>query len=86
VPTKGSAKAAGDNLPVYANEGTEIPARGQAIIGTGIAIGLSHNTIGQIAPRSSLVAKHQVMTNTAVIDADYSGEVRGVLANLGDKS
>jgi len=37
VPTKGSAQAAGHDL--YANEGTDIPARGQAIVRTGIAIG-----------------------------------------------
>ena len=41
VPTKGSAKAAGHDL--YAREGTEIPARGQVIVGTGIAIQLPHN-------------------------------------------
>jgi len=42
VPTKGSAKVAGHDL--YANEGTDFQARGQAIVGTGIAIGLPHNT------------------------------------------
>ena len=48
VPKKGSAEAAGHDL--YANEGTDVPARGQAIVGTGIAIGLPHNTYGRIAP------------------------------------
>jgi len=33
---KGTARAAGHDL--YANEGTHVPARGQAIVGTGIAI------------------------------------------------
>jgi len=37
VPKKGSARAAGHDL--YANEGSDVPARGQAIVGTGIAIG-----------------------------------------------
>jgi len=55
VPTKGSAKAAGHDL--YANEGTHLSARGQAIVGTEIAIGLPHNTYEQIAPRSSLAVK-----------------------------
>jgi len=55
VPTKGSAKVAGHDL--YAIEGTDIPARGQGIVGTGIAIGLPYNTYGQIAPRSSLAVK-----------------------------
>jgi len=80
VPKKGSAKAAGHDL--YANGGTDVPAQGQAIVGTAIAIGLPHNTYGQIAPRSSLAVKHRLMTNAGVIDSDYRGEVKVVLANL----
>ena len=48
VPTKGTAKEAGHDL--YAIEGTDVPARGQAIVGTGIPIGLPHDTYGRIAP------------------------------------
>jgi len=55
------------------------------IVGTGIAIGLPHNTYGRIAPRSSLAVKHRLMTNAVVIDSDYRGEVKLVLANLGDQ-
>jgi len=42
VPMQGSAKATAHDL--YANKGTGIPARGQTIVGTGIAIKLLHNT------------------------------------------
>jgi len=42
VPTRGSARAAGH--PLYAIEGTDVPAGGQVIFGTGIAIGVPHNT------------------------------------------
>jgi len=80
---KGTARAAGHDL--YANEGTDVPARGQAIVGTGIAIGLTHNTYGRIAPRSSLAVKYRLTTNAGVIDSDYRGEVKVVLANLGDQ-
>jgi len=83
VPRKVSARAAGHDL--YANEGTDVPAKGQAIVGTGIAIGLPHNTYGRIAPRSSLAVKPRLMTNAVVIDSDYRGEVKVVLANLGDQ-
>jgi len=83
VPMKRTARAAGHDL--YAIEGTEVPARGQAIVGTGIAIGLPHNTYGRIAPRSSLPVKHRLTTNAGVIDSDYKGEVKVVLANLGDQ-
>ena len=55
------------------------------MVGTGIAIGLPHNTYGRITPRSSLAVKHRLMTNAGVIDFDYRGEVKVVLANLGDQ-
>jgi len=83
VPKMGSARAAGHDL--YENAGTDVPARGQAIVGTGIAIGLPHNTYGRSAPRSSLAVKHRLKTNAGVIDSDYRGQVKVVLANLGDQ-
>jgi len=83
VPMKGTARAAGHDL--YASEGTDLPARGQAVVGTGIAIGSPHNTYGPIAPRSSLAVKDRLTTNGGVIDTDYRGEVKVVLANLGDQ-
>ena len=83
VPTNGSAKPAGHHL--YSNKGTDIPARGQAIGGTGIAIGLTHNTYGRIAPRSSLALKHRLMTNAVLIDSDYRGEANVVPPNPGDE-
>jgi len=83
VPAKGLAKAAGYNL--YTNEGTNVPAAGQAMVKTGIAIRLPHNTYGRIVQQSSLVFKHRLMTNAGVIDADYRVEVNVVMANLGDQ-
>jgi len=44
VPRKGTPRAAGHDL--YANEGTDVRAKGEAIVGTGIAIGLRHDTYG----------------------------------------
>jgi len=55
------------------------------MVGAGIAIGLSHDSYGRIAPRSSLAVKHRLTTNAGVIDSDYGGEVKVVLANLGDQ-
>jgi len=83
VPMKGIARAAGPDL--YTNEGTDVPGRGQAIFRTAIAIGLPAKTSGQIAPQSSLAVKHGLTTNAGVIDSDYGGEVKVVLANLGDQ-
>ena len=82
MPTKGSAKAAGHDL--YASEGTAIPAGGQVMVGTGVAIQLPHNTYGRIAPQSRLAVKHRLATNAGVIDSDYRGEVKMVLVNQGN--
>src|SRR5437879_10411450 len=79
LPSKGSTKAAGHDL--FADEDTQIPANGQKTIGTGIAVGLPEGTYGRIAPRSGLVVKHRLHVMPGVIDADYTGEVRVVLAN-----
>ena len=83
MPTKESAKVAGHNL--YANEGTNVPASGQTIVGTGIAIGLSYNTYGRIASRGSLAVKCRLMTNAGVTGSDYRGYIKMVLANLGEQ-
>jgi len=83
APMQESAREAGHDL--YSIEGTDVPARGQAIVGTGIAIGLLHNTYERITPRSSLGVKQRLTTNAGLIDSDYRGEVKVVLANLGAK-
>ena len=83
IPTKGSQGAAGHDL--YAQETKIIPAKGQTIIGTGIAVGLPPGTYGRVAPRSGLAAKHALAINAGVIDADYNGEVKVILVNLSDQ-
>src|SRR5437868_7772000 len=83
IPTKGSKKAAGHDL--YSMEEVTVPARGQVLIGTEIAIGLPENTYTRIAPRSGLASRNGITTNAGVIDADYSGEIQVLLANLSEK-
>ena len=84
IPTKGSSQPAGHAL--YAQETKVIPGMGQGIIGTRIAIFLLSGTYGRIALRSGLAVKHSVTVNTGVIDADYTGEVKIILVNLGTAS
>ena len=74
---------AGNDL--YAKEKRTIPAKGQEVIGSGIAIGLPPNTYRRIAPRSGLAVKHFLTVNAGVIDVDYTGEIKIVLVNLGTK-
>ena len=83
VPTRRSDKAVGHDL--YANEGTEIPAREQVVAGTGIAIERPYDIYGRLAPQSGLAVKHRLTSNAGVIDADYTGEVKVVLVNQGNQ-
>jgi len=83
LPTRGSAKAAGHDL--YANEKRTIPPRGQDVVPTGISIAPAKGTYGRIAPRSGMAVKHQIAVNAGVIDSDYTGEIKVVLANMGDQ-
>jgi dUTP pyrophosphatase len=57
----------------------------RAAIPTGIALALPPGTEGQVRPRSGLAARSGVTVLNApgTIDADFRGEVRVLLVNLG---
>ncbi|PLB41465.1 deoxyuridine 5'-triphosphate nucleotidohydrolase [Aspergillus candidus] len=82
APTRGSAFAAG--YDVYSAKETVIPAKGKALVDTGIAIAVPAGTYGRIAPRSGLASKHFIDTGAGVIDADYRGEVKVLLFNFSE--
>ena len=63
-----------------------IPAQGQRLIGTGIAIGIPQGTYARIALRSGLAYKESIGIGGGVIDADYTGEVRVIMMNHGKRS
>tara|TARA_B100001121_G_C18249755_1_gene416673 strand:+ start:26 stop:466 length:441 start_codon:yes stop_codon:yes gene_type:complete len=58
------------------------------IIPTGISVSIPKNFEIQIRPRSGLAAKNQitVLNTPGTIDADYRGEIKVVLINLGSKT
>ncbi|OJJ62182.1 hypothetical protein ASPSYDRAFT_618263 [Aspergillus sydowii CBS 593.65] len=82
APTRGSAFAAGYDM--YSAKETVIPAKGKALVDTGIAIAVPEGTYGRVAPRSGLASKHFIDTGAGVIDADYRGEVKVLLFNFSD--
>ena len=82
MPVKGSAFAAGYDL--HALTDATIPARGKALVGTGLAFAIPEGNYGRIAPRSGLAAKHSIDVGAGVIDSDYRGEVKVLLFNLSD--
>jgi len=56
-----------------------------ALIPTGIAVAIEPGFEGQVRPRSGLATRHAVTLPNApgTIDADYRGEVKVALINLG---
>lgn len=54
-------------------------------VGTGVRIALPEGYEGQVRPRSGLALNHGISVPNApgTIDADYRGEVRVILMNLG---
>tara|TARA_Y100001970_G_scaffold154575_1_gene189417 strand:- start:313 stop:789 length:477 start_codon:yes stop_codon:yes gene_type:complete len=81
LPTRGSEYAAGVDL--YASETVEIPTQERRTVCTAIQVAIPHGHYGRIAPRSGLAVKHQIDVCAGVVDADYRGEVKVVLANFG---
>jgi len=59
-----------------------------ALIPTGFAIALPQGFEAQIRPRSGLAIKHGIglINSPGTIDADYRGEIKVALINLGPKS
>ena len=83
IPTRGSGGAVGYDL--YSTDEVIIPPTHRALIGTGVAIVLPPGVYGRVAPRSGLTVKHGIQVGAGVVDPDYTGEVKVVLFNHGDK-
>ena len=83
--TEGSS---GMDLAAHVKEPVEIKPGTTAIIPTGLAVSIPKNFEIQIRPRSGLAAKNQisVLNTPGTIDADYRGEIKVILINLGTKS
>ena len=83
LPTRGSIGAVGYDL--YSNCDGVIPTSERMLVSTGISVVLPNGVYGRVAPRSGLAVKHGIQVGAGVIDPDYTGEVKVVLFNHGDK-
>jgi dUTP pyrophosphatase len=83
LPAYATAHAAGMDV-VSAEELTLTPG-GRHAVATGFAIAIPEGYEVQVRPRSGLALKHGVtcLNTPGTIDADYRGEVKVILANLG---
>ncbi|MDJ1370452.1 dUTP diphosphatase [Gulosibacter molinativorax] len=81
APTHANPGDAGADL--YASETVTLEPGARAVVGTGTAIALPERTVGLVAPRSGLAAKHGITIVNApgVIDSGYRGELKVTLLN-----
>ena len=86
LPAYASEHAAG--LDVVAAEDVSLQPGGRHAVATGFAIAIPHGYEVQVRPRSGLALKHGITCLNApgTIDSDYRGEVKVILANLGQEA
>jgi dUTP pyrophosphatase len=88
LPDYETAGAAGMDLRAAVPEGAPLTlaAGARQAVPTGLIFEIPEGFEGQVRPRSGLALKHGVTCLNApgTIDADYRGEVKVILANLGE--
>ncbi|MPY71582.1 MAG: dUTP diphosphatase [Alphaproteobacteria bacterium] len=86
LPAYETAQAAGMDLPAAVDGELTIQPGRRALVPTGLAIALPPGYEAQIRPRSGLAARDgvTVLNTPGTVDADYRGEVKVILINLGD--
>ena len=85
LPAYETEWAAGMDLAAAIAEDLILAPGARALIPTGLAIALPEGYEAQIRPRSGLAARNglTVLNAPGTIDADYRGEIKVILANLG---
>lgn len=86
LPEAQSALAAGLDLLAAVTEPLTLSPLGRAAVPTGLALAIPAGFEGQVRPRSGLALKQglTVLNAPGTVDADYRGEVKVLLVNLGD--
>ena len=87
-PKYETAGSSGADLAANIEHEIEIKPGKTEIVPTGLAVSIPQNFEIQIRPRSGLAAKNQitVLNTPGTIDADYRGEIKVILINLGNKN
>ncbi len=83
IPAYATAHAAG--MDIVAAEALTLAPGARHPVATGFAIAIPEGYEVQVRPRSGLALKHGItcLNTPGTIDADYRGEVKVILANLG---
>ncbi|MES2906847.1 MAG: dUTP diphosphatase [Pseudomonadota bacterium] len=89
LPAYQTAQAAGMDLTAALDDaGLNLQPGARAMVPTGLIMALPDGFEGQVRPRSGLAAKQglTVLNAPGTIDADYRGEVKVLLINLGTEA
>jgi dUTP pyrophosphatase len=85
LPAYATADSAGVDLAAALDAPLTLAPGERKDVPTGIALALPAGWEAQVRPRSGLALRHgiTILNSPGTIDADYRGEVRVILANLG---
>lgn len=88
LPRKMSELASGFDLYAAVTEPMVLEPGKRALVPTGLALAMPAGLEAQIRPRSGLAYKHGItcLNTPGTIDADYRGEIKVLLINLGEES
>ena len=88
LPEYATAQSAGVDLLAAIDADMVLKPLERALVATGIAIALPAGYEAQIRPRSGLALKHGIALVNApgTIDADYRGEIKALIINLGNEN
>lgn len=84
LPHRSSNLAAGADLCCV--EAVALESGERKLVPTGLAVEIPPGFYGRVAPRSGLAVKHGIDVLAGVIDADYRGELKVPLINLGQQA
>jgi dUTP pyrophosphatase len=87
LPLPGYASGGAAGMDVCAAESLTLKVGKRQAVATGFAFAIPHGYEVQVRPRSGLALKHGItcLNTPGTIDSDYRGEVKVILANLGDE-
>lgn len=87
LPKQMSEWAAGFDVHAAVSETLVLAPGERALVPTGFAMAMPRELEAQVRPRSGLAFKHGItcLNTPGTIDADYRGEVKVLLINLGSE-
>lgn len=88
IPEYKTSGSSGLDLEAFIENDIIIKPKETALIPTGLSVAIPENIEIQVRPRSGLALKDKisVLNTPGTIDADYRGEIKVILVNLGDTS